>query len=338
MFSILCFTEQGAALTQKLCTQLTQKKIAAEGHSIKPGFGLPAASDLYEWTKERFSSSQVILFIGAAGIAVRAIAPFLQHKTVDPAVLVADDTGKFVISLLSGHMGGANQWANQLAEMMGAIPVITTATDRNGVFAVDQFAKENGFFLSSMELAKKVSAQILGKEPVGFYSQFPFNPPRPKGFVEKAALGISFSIYKRKRFDKTLFLVPPVLVLGIGCRKGVKKEAIEQLVMEVLEKEEIWLAAVSAVASIDNKKNEEGLQAFCNAHRLPFFTYPGDVLEEMEGEFTASQFVKQTVGCSCVCERAAVYHAKGLLLKKKVANDGVTVAVAQKKERMLFGW
>ncbi len=143
---------------------------------------LPAISDprsLHEIVAEWFTKPaadrpcDAIIFVGATGIAVRAIAPFISGKSVDPAVLVIDEAGRYVISLLSGHLGGANALARTAASLIGAEPVITTATDAEGAFAVDTFAKENGFLLTDLRKAKEVSAKVLRGEKLRIYSDIP---------------------------------------------------------------------------------------------------------------------------------------------------------------------
>lgn len=114
-----------------------------------------------------------IIFVGATGIAVRAIAPFICGKSVDPAVLVIDEAGRYVISLLSGHLGGANALARTAASLIDAEPIITTATDAESAFAVDTFAKENGFLLTDLQKAKEVSAKVLRGEKLRIYSDIP---------------------------------------------------------------------------------------------------------------------------------------------------------------------
>ena len=130
-------------------------------------FSSPVDESMKEWTKRRFEDSDAIVFIGACGIAVRSIAPFVKSKKIDPAVVVVDEQGKFAISLLSGHIGGANELAEEVAEIVHGQPVVTTATDLNGKFAVDVFAKKNNCFISDMELAKEISAALLAGKEVG---------------------------------------------------------------------------------------------------------------------------------------------------------------------------
>ena len=127
----LAFTSKGLALARKLAA-------AQPGAVARCGEN---GVTLANWTAAQFAQSDAIVFVGAVGIAVRAIAPHCRSKATDPAVVVLDECGRFAIPLLSGHLGGANDLARRLAKACGAVPVITTATDANGVFAVDEWAK-----------------------------------------------------------------------------------------------------------------------------------------------------------------------------------------------------
>ena len=136
-----------------------------------------------QWTGDRFGDSQAVIFIGACGIAVRSIAPFVASKKTDPAVLVVDECSRFVISLLSGHLGGANELAGTAAKILDAMPVVTTATDLHQCFAVDVFAKKNDCGILNMKGAKEVSAALLAGEKGCFFSDFPWVGSLPPGLV-----------------------------------------------------------------------------------------------------------------------------------------------------------
>ena len=127
---------------------------------------------LADWRRMAWEQAEGLVFVGAVGIAVRSIAPLLRSKTTDPAVVVVDEAGQFAISLVSGHMGGANQLARQVASCLDATPVVTTATDVNGKFAVDVFAVKNGLAIGSMRRAKEISAAILAGRPVGIHTAY----------------------------------------------------------------------------------------------------------------------------------------------------------------------
>ena len=141
------------------------------------------ALSLDEWTSREFMQTDVMIWICACGIAVRHIAPYIKSKKKDPAVIVLDECGKFAISLLSGHLGGANELTLEIAEIMGAVPVVTTATDLHKCFAVDVFSKKNDCEIRNMTAAKEVSAALLAGREVGFFSEFPWEGIIPKGLV-----------------------------------------------------------------------------------------------------------------------------------------------------------
>ena len=173
--AIASFTRNGCVWNQKLCAAL--KKHSCEGYALEKygkEAGIPAiAPSLPAWTERMFQKMDAILFIGACGIAVRSIAPYVKSKKTDPAVLCMDEQGKFVISLLSGHIGGANELTEEVAAVTGAVPVITTATDVNHKFAVDVFAVKNHCEICEMELAKETAALLVDGKTVGFCSRFP---------------------------------------------------------------------------------------------------------------------------------------------------------------------
>ena len=287
---------------------------------------------LGQWVQEAFYKQDALVFIGSAGIAVRAIAPFLKSKQTDPAVLAVDEQGNYVIPLVSGHIGGANKLASHIAERIGAAPVITTATDINGRFAVDQWARENDLLISDMKLAKQISAHLLQGKEVGLVTAFSIVGNLPKGLTYKESpINIEVSAARRPVRKNTLRLIPQAVVLGIGCRRGISRENIQTLAEQVLDRENLCWEAVCQVASIDIKKNEPGLLEFCQAKKLPLQTYTAKELAAARGEFSESDFVRSVTGVDNVCERAALLACgRGNLAVKKQVKDGVTLAVAIK--------
>lgn len=298
-----------------------------------------------QWAGNRFSDSDAVIFVGACGIAVRSIAPHIQKKTKDPAVLVIDECGRFVISLLSGHLGGANALTLRAAKILGAEPVVTTATDLHQRFAVDVFAKKNGCEIFNMKAAKEVSAALLAGKNVGFFSDFPWEGELPNGLVlcdgteeNLPETGVSVSVYEnRKPFKETVSIVPPAVVLGMGCRKGKDTESVRLAAEKSLKEAEIYKEAVACLASIDIKKEEEALLSLSREWGIPFLTYTGEELLKVPGEFTPSSFVRSVTGVDNVCERSAVLGAKkGILIQKKAGKNGVTTALALKDWRIHF--
>ncbi|MBR2188987.1 MAG: cobalt-precorrin 5A hydrolase [Eubacterium sp.] len=359
----ICFSKNGIEVAERIQKVFeTDADYAGEEafwvckSSFRPEKKSPVQSlrqSLHEWTDEHFGDSDVLIFISAIGIAVRAIAPFVKDKRNDPAVVVLDEKGTFCIALLSGHIGGANEFVQKLAARIGSTPVITTATDIHNKFAVDVYAKEHDLELSSMTYAKEVSAAIIGGESVGFYTPFPINGRLPEGLVwsdklfqeteangertDGISLGINISpSYSRAYFNHTLWLIPRCLTLGIGCKRGTKASAIEEVVKEALDSACLFQEGLREAATIDLKAEEPGLLAFCRKFGLPLRTYSAEALREAEGTFTASDFVEEITGVDNVCERAAVLSSRGKLVVRKISRDGVTCAVAMADWRVEF--
>ncbi|MCC8047345.1 MAG: cobalt-precorrin 5A hydrolase [Clostridiales bacterium] len=308
---------------------------------------------LRDWCGSLFASgADGIIFVGACGIAVRSIAPFLKSKTTDPAVLVIDEAGQFVISLLSGHIGGANRLALRAAGVLGATPVITTATDVNGKFAVDVFAKDNGLRIGSMKAAKEVSAAILRGEKVSVCCEGEIEGDVPPELVlcaqEDAESGNSVIHIGLPSRDLTrnftfatqtvLNLCPKAYILGIGCRRGKLEQEIAQLADQSLARLGLTYEDIVGVASIDLKKEEPGLVDFCKKRGLSFETYPARTLATIKGAVSSSAFVSEVTGVDNVCERAALCMAKegGRLVLPKQAENGVTVAIAEQHWKVRF--
>lgn len=335
---IISFTEHGAVLAQKLKKGLEVQQIGCQAWLKKKASCPPEGVRLLEiplreWTKEQFAVSDVLIFIGATGIAVRSIAPFVKSKKTDPAVIVVDERGRHAISLLSGHIGGANAMTLLVSELLGAEPVITTATDLNGKFAVDAFAARRDLYMDSMPYAKEIASELVSGRPVGMRSAYPVfgQVPEELDMEGRYPVGFTIDILKKEPFERTLHLVPKIVTLGVGCKKGMDAEHISEVVARVLKEHEIFRESVCQIASIDLKKEETGILALADELGVPFITYTSEELKQTESEegFTESAFVKNITGVGNVCERAAL---KGAGVKKllvpKTADGGVTVAVA----------
>ena len=335
--SILCFTRRGCALARRVkealspaeCRMMTMEKFGQpDFEAYRPPL-TEAVGNLFSWCDQ-------LVFIGSTGMAVRGIAPWVKDKKTDPGVLVIDEGGTYVISLLSGHIGGANALTVFLAECLGAQPIVTTATDVEGKFSVDTWAKRQGLHIGSMALAKAVSAAILeGDVPI--CADCPLPEKLPAGLIrgEKGKLGIYVGIHGRQPFEKTLVLTPKVLTLGLGCRKNTPEAAIEALVSKVLEEKGLSWQSVRGAASIDLKANEPGLLAFCAHHGIPVQFYSAGELKAVPGQFTPSAFVSSVTGVDNVCERSAAAEG-GKLIVPKTAENGVTVAISEKEWEVSF--
>ena len=292
-----------------------------------------------DWAKEGFAEADALVFCCAAGIAVRGIAPWVRSKKTDPAVLVVDETARFVVSLLSGHIGGANELAADLAADLGATPVITTATDLNGLFAVDVFAEKNHLLIESMELAKEVSAALLAGETFGFCSDLPVRGSVPPELTAGAArIGVCVTSDASKApWEKTLRLVPRRYAAGLGCRRGKDPGEMARFFVEKLAENGVQPQELRCIASVDLKRDEPCLLALAAQYGLPFLTYSAEELNALPGEFSGSDFVKGVTGVDCVSERAALLAAGGRIVCRKTAGEGMTFALAEYEEDVCFG-
>lgn len=329
--------------------KLTEKNLAESGLSY-------VEQPLTEWTGEQMKKRRSLLFIGACGIAVRAIAPFLTDKLNDVPVLVMDEQGRFVIPVLAGHVGGANELAVSLAERMGSTPVITTATDLNHCFAVDLFARRNALHIVNKDGIAKVSSRILAGEEVtmaveeGHFREEEAGIPGEKRLLEEINVPEGIRLVSTESLadvlvapasygqGRLLTLRPKEYVIGIGCKRGKAAEQIDHFVHRVLKESGISMEQVAAFASIDRKKDEEGILWMSSHYGIPFVTYSAEELQQVEGTFHASEFVKSQVGVDNVCERAALRFSgpDGILITGKQAEDGITAAIVKRRWSVSF--
>ncbi len=352
------------------------------------------ADSLQSWCEGIFLKSAAVIFVGAAGIAVRTIAPFLRSKTEDPAVLAADECGRHIISLLSGHLGGGNALTAYLAEKLGADPVITTASDVGGKIAIDVWARKNDLFITDPEAAKGIAARIVNGETVPFYCEGRIRgeiPPElmltePVGRCEKSedrdivpqnvrreenenpadqmialpdsqnsghtGCGCEISagsviVSVRDVFSdcddrQSLHLVPQVVVLGMGCKRGKSFSEIQDFVYRLLKRCRISPGSICGLASIDLKAEEAGLKRLAAELGVPFKTFSAATLREVSVTLSSSSFVYETTGTDNVCERAAMAFLTEAERKNarffcgKTAEDGMTAALLEKDWEVFF--
>ena len=359
--AIIAFTKTGTQLAcqlrDALLAQASQVSVAAP-ERFASEYGVSAYDTLDAWTSEAFETADALLFVSATGIAVRAIAPFIRDKFVDPAVVSIDEKAQFVVPLLSGHVGGANDFAREVAALVGAQSVVSTATDLHGIFAVDEWARKNNLAILDRALAKEISAALLAGKDIGFESSFPIKGELPAELKMGETLGgqttgcevpgnetaknddptanepshhlmgVVVSLDPSKQpFEHTLRLVPRVVTVGVGCKRGTPGETIEAFINECLTAAHIAPEAVSTLASIDLKADEPGLLETASKHNWTCVFYSAEELAAVPGEFASSAFVEQTTGVDNVCERAAC-AAGGQLVQPRKSCNGVTVALA----------
>ncbi len=289
--------------------------------------------ELHDCVKQAFLEKELLIFIGATGIAVRLIAPCLIHKRTDPAILVVDETGKFVISLVSGHLGGANAYAKQLASHLGGTAVITTATDCNGLQSPDLFAKENHFAVQNQHRLKMATALLLEQgyltvlDVENRVKDLPQEYKKIQELEHNTGLVIHWKLLDLVKEE--CYLIPRVVCLGIGCKRGKSKKELQEVVENVLEQAGIFKEAILRIGTIDLKANEEGLVEFAQELGCELDCYSAKELNQVKGNFHRSEFVAQVTGVDNVCERGAILASRGgELMISRVAQNGVTVAVA----------
>ena len=294
---------------------------------------------LEELVKEAFSSADALIFWCAAGIAVRCIAPCLTHKSQDPAVLVLDEKGKHCISLLSGHMGGANALAGTVSALCGAEPVITTGTDTEHRFSVDEFARCNGLVVTDWEKAKRISAKVLAGETLTIGSGMkkeqycPVEGLEEQNWKEGEFLSNADVWITPRRItapDQVLQLIPRNLTVGIGCRKGTELSALHAALDRFMEQTGLDRRGICRITSIDRKKEEQGLVDLASDLGVPFVTYTSEELLQAPGEYPSSEFVREITGVDNVCQRSAMLGAGdgAAVIAEKTVVDGITMAAA----------
>jgi cobalt-precorrin 5A hydrolase len=339
--NIIGFSSKGCALAKRISEELKEHDCSFFGKTIGNEHGGVHVDSVDEWVASSFRTCDALIFVGAAGIAVRHIAPYLRNKAKDPAVIVIDELGRNVIPILSGHIGGANTLSKTVGERIGANVIITTATDLNKVFSVDTFAVENDLRIGNLEIAKEISARMLEGLPVFIKSDVKIEDELPKGltYADNGDMGIYITASDRERpFERTLVLTPKQMTLGIGCHRGTEMRMIEEHVIKVLKENGISIRSVKAGGSIDLKSDEKGLIEFFERYDIPMTFFTKDELEGVKGKFTESDYVRSITGVGNVCERSALALCSGgKIVVRKTAGNGVTVAVARDHHTVRFG-
>lgn len=298
---------------------------------------------------QTFGVYRAHIFVAAAGIAVRCIAPHLTHKSLDPAVVVCDETGHFAVSLLSGHWGGGNALARSLAAHLGGTAVITTATDCQGLLAVDTLAQEAGCAVVDWSQIKTINAALLRGETVqlrdpldmlGAPEQGNFtticmphidHSPAPEWNPALPAVSVDWR--QVPAAELLLRLAVPALYVGVGCKRGVSADDIVDAVKATLAKYGLEPLALAGLASVTVKEDEQGLVEAARRLRLPLRFFTPEELADAP-TLTPSAMAAQLFGVDhiSVAEGAALLAAGGeeatLLVPKVKYHECITVAVA----------
>ena len=335
-------TPKGAVLAKKIAESMPDAELHLSNNLNLNDIQASYFERLSDAVSREFHTCSGHIFLMSTGIVMRLISSHLKSKTTDPAVVVIDELGHHAISLVSGHIGGANELTIKVAGLTGAEPVITTATDINDVPAMDVLAKQLNLFIENPEAIKNINmALITGKkfylhDPYKFLresispshiledvkkGQIPENKDIPSVFIDDAIVDLS---------KNTLILRPGSLVAGIGCNRNTSMDEIKGFLKEVLEESNLAIASVIRIATINLKADEPGLLALGEELKLPISFYDKKELYRVEGIVSPSDMVEKYTGVSSVCEAAAILASKnGKLILPKQSTRNVTVAIAR---------
>ena len=340
--ALIGFTDNAKDRIAEIKSELPQDTEFLEYHK---------GDDLKTFVGKAFSDCDCLLFVSAMGIAVRSVAPYIRSKDKDPAVIVMDELGHNVIPVLSGHIGGANEFALELSRITGADPVITTGTDVNGKFAVDTWAVKNGFEISDISKIKTISSAVIRGDKVGLFieasAEVSGEIPEELTLIKEGEAAPEIGIYVGVRTDsspfrETLYIYPKALFLGAGCRKDLDPHIFGETVRKLMSDQGILIKAVSDLATVDIKKEEPCMKMFCAEEGIGMITFTGEELMEEEGDFSSSDFVKSVTGADNVSERAAFRAARLAggepphTVMKRTALNGLTLSVCEKKWECRF--
>ena len=322
------------------------------------GENIVAFAELSKEIQQQFNNFTGHVFIFSTGIAVRIIAPLLKSKTVDPAIVVMDDKATHAISLISGHIGGANALTQKIAAIVQAVPVITTATDTNNLPSIDMIAKAGNLYIENPQNIKHINMAFLTGESVGLYDPLGIIKNRlPRVFwtelidsdmgIEDASIAVKqiFCSHKIKKVPReTLILRPSVLSVGIGCNRGTKYKDIKEFLLSVFKKHQLSVNSIEYFGTTQVKKDETGLLELSDKMQIKIDFYTNKELNSVKTIKTPSKIVEKHLGVKSVCEAAAILSSSstqyaqdgpckldGKLIVLKQKNKDVTIAVAIKK-------
>lgn len=348
MLAAWAVTAAGVALARRLARAFPAMRIFCL-ERLADGSDVAGVDKLVPAVHDRFGDFDGHVFVMATGIVVRAIAPVIGHKASDPAVVVVDDAGRFAVSLLSGHIGGANRLAGDVADALGATPVITTATDVNRLPAVDTIAVEAGMRIANPDAIREVSAAVLAGQSVPVFDRCgrltgklpaaSFRPVAPRDadapwpvHTLAAVAGPAVLVDDTGLcLPPTMLAVrPPSLSVGVGCNRGTPEAEIDGLLREVFSQADLAIESIGVLASVDLKADETGLLALGRHLGVPVTFFSRSELARVTEVPNPSLRVAEHIGVESVCEAAAILGAAGgplIVPKRKTRN--VTVAVAR---------
>lgn len=322
MIGVISVTKKGDILAEKLKENLNCRVFLKSKED----------KDLKSVTKEFMQELEGVIFISSTGIAVRLIAPYLKSKAKDPAIVVVDVNNNFTISLVSGHLGGANRLTSKVAKILNNTEVITTATDGMNIVAPDMIAKENDLVIDDLKICKDVAALLVNGKKVYFNDEKDIIST-PKGYIKEKEIRDDMILVTNKlniqKKNNLLKLVRKDVVLGIGCRKDTDEKKLREFVLKVLEENNYDKRSVIKIGSIDVKKNEKAIISLAKYLGCEFITFNKHEINSVDEDYEGSDFVFKTVGVRCVCE-PVIYLMDAKVKVKKIKYEGMTLSIGEK--------
>lgn len=329
MIGILSVNKQGDEIAKKLINYYSKlnKEIKLVSKNLDTNFNLKDSTEIL------WKSCDSIVFISSTGIAVRAIARLIEHKSKDPAIIVVDVNSLFVISLLSGHLGGANEYTEEISKVLSATAVITTATDNIGKIAPDLIAKENNLVIDEFRKIKIISRALINNEDV-YFKDDEEQIKIPKGYKRTDDICDNLLWITNKLTDlnyneeNSLRLIRRNIVLGIGCRKNVDSDKLLSFVFKTLKENNIDSRAVIKIGSVEIKKDEEAIKNLSKELNAEFITFSIDDIKRVQHHFKGSDFVEKSIGVRAVCEPSVLLFDATMILEKH-SFEGMTISIGK---------
>ncbi|MEG0844118.1 MAG: cobalt-precorrin 5A hydrolase [Romboutsia sp.] len=371
--AIVCITENGKSLACKIQSLMDEceiyfvknqkdqskkyifqikQKLSLEDNNEKEVKVNIINNGLKAFIGEMFDKYDCIVFIMATGIVVRTISEYISSKFSDPAILVIDERGKNVISLLSGHIGGANEMTIKISKLINSNPVITTATDINEKSSLDMIAKKlDGYIENFRDCVKDINTMLVDEKNIGIYIDGDYDVDT-RGFnvldnskkfedlykeqdlsnLEKIVIisnksSLECDLYE----DKIINLIPRDIVVGIGCRRNIDSNHLKSSLEKFLYENNIHKNAIKEIGSIDIKSDEQGIIDLSIDLKVPFKTVSTENISQVDALFEKSDWVKQNVGVYSVAEPVAYILSEGNLIIQKQKYEGITFSIGRAK-------
>jgi cobalt-precorrin 5A hydrolase len=343
--SVLAITKNGVNIGENLKRLFPEWSIFAPSKLSNEKSGITWYSEpTSEKIIELFKNNNALICIFSLGAVIRLIAPYLKDKKTDPAVIVIDDKTNFVISVLSGHIGGANELTEEIADKLGALSVITTAADVNKTIAVDLVGREFNWKIEDDSTVTKISAHMVNEEPIGifqeagnknWYKKLPKNVLIYENMEDlkksnsKACLIISDKVIDKEISKESVIYRPPSLVIGIGLHWDTTKETIREGIKDCLDKFQLSSKSIAKLVSIKKPEDVQGLIDFGKEIGIPVEYVNREDLAEISAP-NPSETVKAFEGTASVSEAAAIKVSGGeLIVEKQKFPPNLTIAIAR---------